>query len=444
MAPLSATQLSDLASKLQSLLASTPYACTLLSQLTGGTTSFVFLGTLCQPVLDQGKREDHVILKYAAPFASCHTEFLVEATRAVCTFPRRSPQQSIYFLSNTLDFIPQTFEACMLHALEIFTPPPHPTQPGLTIKTPKSYWYDEAEKLQVIQHIPSTAPLSHALRTLNTHQAYTVGHALGHWLRSFHTHTSSATSQKLNEEISQNEEVVRLKYKLTWEQGSSALHLLSSYGLLTINEEQSAAWDAAKGRAEEEMQISDSTNVGVVHGDFWAGKYVFSSSVSLGGLLFHFPLWTWLLRASEETSAHDASVLVPIDMLKDGLDLHVIDFEFAHSACRSTDVGQCIGDLIERCTVSPALQPLAEETIRGFVGGYGEMDDEMRWRTTIYVGVYVVNWWSRGPPGRKDQSDEIRGRAVELVKQGLEWVRAGWSKDAAAFLNTPLRILFGS
>ena len=131
-------------------------------------------------------------------------------------------------------------------------------------------------------------------------------------------------------------------------------------------------------------------------------------------------------------------------MLKDGLNLHVIDFEFARRACRSTDVGQFIGDLIEQCTVNPALQPLAEETIRGFVGGYGEMEDEMRWRTTIYVGVYVVNWWSRGPPGRKDQSDEIRGRAVELVKQGLEWVRAGWSKDAAAFLDTPLQALFES
>jgi hypothetical protein len=93
----------------------------------------------------------------------------------------------------------------------------------------------------------------------------------------------------LNEEISQNQEVVRLKYKLTWEQGSSVLHLLSSRGLLKISEEQSAAWDAAKGRAEAEMQGADSVDVGVVHGDFWAGKYVFSSSVSLRGLRFHFP-----------------------------------------------------------------------------------------------------------------------------------------------------------
>ena len=124
--------------------------------------------------------------------------------------------------------------------------------------------------------------------------------------------------------------------------------------------------------------------------------------------------------------------------------MHVIDFEFAHRACRATDVGQFIGDLIERCTVDLALQPAAEETIRGFVGGYGNMDDEMMWRTVIYIGVYVVNWWSRGPPGREDQSDEVRDRGVELVKQGLEWVRAGRDRDAAASLKTPLRVLWDS
>lgn len=162
----------------------------------------------------------------------------------------------------------------MLHALETFTPLPHPTQTSILIKTPKSYWYDETEKIQIIQYIRSTAPLSTALRTLITQQAYDIGYALGHWLHAFHTHTSAASTRHLSEEISQNEEEIKLKYKLTWEQGSSALHLLSSRNLLAISDEESAAWEAAKARARKEMQDMDIENVGVVHGDFWAGKYV--------------------------------------------------------------------------------------------------------------------------------------------------------------------------
>ena len=80
--------------------------------------------------------------------------------------------------------------------------------------------------------------------------------------------------------------------------------------------------------------------------------------------------------------------------------------------------------------------------IRGFAGGYGEVLSELRWKVAVYVGLHVMNWWSRGPLGRIDQDEQIRKRGVQLARQGLEWVRAGWEKDGTVFADTLLQSVF--
>lgn len=108
MAPLPPSEFADLAAKLQVLLSSKPYACSSLEQLTGGTTSFVFLGTLSTQLLTSSSKQEYVIVKHAAPFASCHTEFLLDAGRAV---------RSLLLLNdNPLD---------LLRSTEVRNPPPN-------------------------------------------------------------------------------------------------------------------------------------------------------------------------------------------------------------------------------------------------------------------------------------------------------------------------------
>lgn len=136
------------------------------------------------------------------------------------------------------------------------------------------------------------------------------------------------------------------------------------------------------------------------------------------------------------------SVLVPTLPSRFPFTMHIIDFEFAHPSSRATDLGQFIGDLVERSAIDLALRSVAAKMIRGFVAGYGEIDAEMKWKVAMYVGVHVVNWWSRGPAEREDQSEEARGRGVQLAKLGLSWMRAGWEMDEAVFVDTLLQPVF--
>lgn len=124
------------------------------------------------------------------------------------------------------------------------------------------------------------------------------------------------------------------------------------------------------------------------------------------------------------------------------LQLHVIDFEFSHLSPPSTDLAQFLGSLLELHYISPSPHPSTLPLLTAFLAGYGPLSEELKWRTAIYVGAYVVNWWSRGPPGRRDKDDETRGRAVELVKRGVGWVRGGWERDERVFAGGPLGVLF--
>ncbi|KAF1970634.1 hypothetical protein BU23DRAFT_600769 [Bimuria novae-zelandiae CBS 107.79] len=378
MTPLPSPVLAELAAKLQSHLSTTPYACSFLTQLTGGTTSFVFLGILCEPLTQQGVKDTHVIVKHAAPFASCHTEFLIDDGRA-------------------------EYEALMLNALRNFSPPGHSS---LSVKVPELYLYNEREKLQVIQRIPSTLPLHQTLHTLPAEHARAIGGALGHWISAFH---SLPHQSRLTEKLAQNKKARALKHYLTWTQGTQVLDMLEAQVGLCIGEGERRAWEAAKGCAEAKLENEcENNNKDMVHGDFWAGNILIPTSPS------------------------------------PSRPIYVIDFEATHLSSLATDLAQFIGDLLERYHIHPSstVQASTTELIRGFVAGYGEMSEELRWKIAIYVGVHVVNWWSRGPPGRWDVDAATRERGVELVRKGVGWVRGGWEKDRGAFADGPLGVLF--
>lgn len=122
--------------------------------------------------------------------------------------------------------------------------------------------------------------------------------------------------------------------------------------------------------------------------------------------------------------------------------LHIIDFEFSHLASLATDLGQFLGDLCERCYIAAVSTSSIRSLVAGFLAGYGSIGEHLRWEIAIYVGVYVVNWWSRGPPGRVDVSNEARGRGLQLLKQGVKFVRGGLDRDCSMFLDTPVAPLF--
>lgn len=253
MPPLPASALHTLATTLQSLLSPTPYACTTLTQLSGGTTSFVFLGTLATPLVLTSKRiENTVIVKHAAPFASCHTDFLVDAGRV-------------------------KYEAAMLAALRGFKP----GEKASGVEVPDVYFYDAVGRVLVIKYIPSTVPLHKTLHLLNSAEADRIGCALGTWLRYFNVWCEVPAQEALKTTLEENKEETELKWKLTWGQGTEVLDRMGDM----IMKEDREAWDVAKDRAWEEKE-GKGTRRGIVHGDLWAGKYVFFSVCLVSCKLF--------------------------------------------------------------------------------------------------------------------------------------------------------------
>ncbi|KAF2439189.1 kinase-like protein [Karstenula rhodostoma CBS 690.94] len=380
MPPLPAPALQALATTLQSLLSTTPYACTSLTQLTGGTTSFVFLGTLTTPLVLTSpsgvqRTEETVIIKHAAPFASIHTDFLVDAGRV-------------------------KYEAAMLGALRGF----RPGGDASGVEVPEVYWYDAAGKVLVIQYIPATVPLHKNLHSLSTSEAARIGHALGTWLKAFHAWCEEPAQEGLKEMVEGNREEVDLKWKLTWGQGTEVLDTMED----VVGKEERAAWDKASASAWEEKEVRDN---GVVHGDFWAGNVLIPHA----------------LPAQENAGE---------------LQLSVIDFEFTHLSPASTDLAQFLGSLLELSYTALSPPPSTLPLLTAFLAGYGPLSEDLKWRTAIYVGAFVVNWWSRGPPGRQDVDAERRERGVELAKKGVGWVRSGWERDLKAFEGGPLWVLF--
>lgn len=100
MATLSDDEMSD---KIQTSLRDTPYACTTLQKLSGGTANFVYRGTLSTPLADNTKT---VVIKHTEPYVASHPSFKLSVNRCVSssnplsdhhqqlTPPRNSKKQS--------------------------------------------------------------------------------------------------------------------------------------------------------------------------------------------------------------------------------------------------------------------------------------------------------------------------------------------------------------
>jgi hypothetical protein len=70
----------EVSQKVQESLKDTPYACTSLIKLSGGTANFVYRGTLVTP-LEDGSRT--VVIKHTEPYVASNFNFKLTATRCV-------------------------------------------------------------------------------------------------------------------------------------------------------------------------------------------------------------------------------------------------------------------------------------------------------------------------------------------------------------------------
>jgi hypothetical protein len=84
MPPLEQLEKEALAAAISKELSATPFACSSLTALNGGTTNFVFRGLLAEPSSAQdGRLTTSVIVKYSTDFVAVNRGFPLDISRCV-------------------------------------------------------------------------------------------------------------------------------------------------------------------------------------------------------------------------------------------------------------------------------------------------------------------------------------------------------------------------
>lgn len=138
----------------------------------------------------------------------------------------------------------------------------------LTSSTPRLHHFIEDQNIQIIEYLSHTVTVKEALPSFSNLQSASIGHSIGSWLRALHDWTSKPEQASLHDMMVENKDMKALKWKITYEQGTQVLkrfpEVFAKWGEM---------WGDIKTSREAEYGNEGSGTVGIVHGDFWSGKY---------------------------------------------------------------------------------------------------------------------------------------------------------------------------
>ncbi|KAB5558289.1 kinase-like domain-containing protein [Coniochaeta sp. 2T2.1] len=401
MAPLSTAEEDALPSELLRQLSQTPYACSSLTQLSGGSANFVYRGILTQPLAStsgQKAVEKTVIVKHSTGFLSVNRDFALDVSRCLLIFA---------FLSL------QTYEEFMLQALVNFTF----TTPATLVRAPRLYLFIRGTNTQVHQDFSDATDLRAVLRSTPTldnmlssqfPSPISLGRSLGSWLRAFHTWASDPAQAALQERIGQNEPMRKLKHLVNY---GTFIGILQKFPDIVSIEELKVLHDV-KDMADKELAKKPRDGgecFGIIHGDFCMLNVLVSNNSK---------------RKHQEEGEVEK--------------LYIIDWELAQFGHRAYDLGHMIGDLYEQKHFNNTES--AMPSIRGFVEGYGGLSEELAFRTAIHAGTHLIGGYNRRPKTGKLAAPEEK--IVGMLEVAKDFVVKGWEKDRRWFESSPLAPLF--
>ncbi|KAI1022250.1 hypothetical protein LB504_007636 [Fusarium proliferatum] len=238
-------------------------------------------------------------------------------------------------------------------------------------------------------------------------QALSTSQEVGNWLRHFHEWASEPQQTDFRSKVGCNEPMQRLKHKVTY---GTLIEILKNFpGIMGKN---IRALKRVKERAELELHDLTSgrggPDRGMIHGDCWMRNVI----------LTKYP---------------------PAPIGRDtARDIIFIDWEMCQFRHQAYDLGHMIGDLYEAHHFHGLN--IALTMIRGFIDGYGEMGDEMAFRTAVHTGVQLLSWYNRRAP-----SDAMKGTEEQILsaaKISTHLIVGGWEREKQWVQGTPLAPLF--
>ncbi|PTB78833.1 hypothetical protein M440DRAFT_1373802 [Trichoderma longibrachiatum ATCC 18648] len=384
MAPLSEQEEHALAQQVLDQLAETPYACSALKKLSGGTANFLYRGVLRTPLEDA----QTIVIKRSTGYAAVNRDFPLDVSRCF-------------------------FEEAMLQALDGLSHTTITPSGPTAVMAPRCYLFDPDTHTQVHQDFPGTIDLVSLLQSTKVDQSLpgisslSVGYALGSWLRFFHSWTSGPAQAELRRRVGPNEGMRRLKCQITYD---SFIEILERHPetIEDYRETLEAVRSAMRYEFEREPTEGDEIR-GIIHGDFWAGNVLLPDS----------------------PSHRTISPLEPNNLV-------IIDWEKVQFGHRAVDIGGMLADLYERKHFKgvAASMPI----MRGFIKGYGPLSEELAFRTAIHAGVHLICWYYR-----RDRNAPLPyplPKVLDALTLGRDFILRGWARDRDWFEDSVLAPLF--
>ncbi|THW22108.1 hypothetical protein D6D23_06170 [Aureobasidium pullulans] len=286
------------------------------------------------------------------------------------------------------------YEQTVLVALLSLSPSTHS---NITVQTPTLHIFLPATNTQIYSDLSSSLDLkAYVLKHASsiTHsQCLRLGHALGLWTRRFHDWAQAKEQEELVESMRGNVAMRDLKFMINYER---LVQSIDTYP--RILEGSRSLFEAVREGVRKDLD----DGAVLIHGDLWSGNILLPDG--------------------------------PISDQDDQLKVFVIDWELSQVSSQAFDLGQVFAELFEL----KHFKDIDAGTwlIEAFMRGYGEIDEELAFKTAVHVGVHLICWGSRVQGwGSEEQIQRI-------VEVGKDFVVEGWEKNKAFFTEGPLKCLF--
>lgn len=148
------------------------------------------------------------------------------------------------------------------------------TSDKIAVKTPRLLDFNRETDTQVLEDLPYSIDLKNFLlsevsRDLSESSGRALGSALGSWLRLFHHWAAEEQQMESRKVLGENKVMKDLKF---WVNYTLLMNTIENFP--SILEQDRDIFEKIRDLAAAELERQDHDNgYGIIHGDFWTGKY---------------------------------------------------------------------------------------------------------------------------------------------------------------------------
>ncbi|PKY02448.1 hypothetical protein P168DRAFT_255866, partial [Aspergillus campestris IBT 28561] len=328
----------EISAEILAQFAQTPYACTSLTKLSGGTANFVYRGSLLHPLPDG---TDTVVFKHGKDYLASKREFTLSTER--CIIEENALQSLNHFSESTNTNTDGAGETR-----------------HITVRTPHLLASHLDTFTLVLECLPNATDLKSLLvgapDALSRPHAVAIGRGLGTWLSAFHAWSAAPAQTALATQLEKNHLMRDLKFSVNYD---GLVGMVDSRpGLLGENR---AVFEQVRDMAAAEVGKTEGAGVGPIHGDFWSGN---------------------ILLSNPNPTTTTTTLLVT-------------DWELAHVGPHALDLGQMLAELYQLKFYKNI--DAGEWIARAFIEAYPGLSEDVAFRALIHVGVHFIYFGSVVP-----------------------------------------------